>query len=285
MYGYVRPLWDELLLKEISLYRAFFCGLCRAMRKKTGLLSARSLRHEFVFLALCRTLYGEDRVTARYRRCIKHPLAPHLEVDENGGLLYAAAVSALVSFIKREDDLSDKGFLGRTAAALFLPAAALSRRRAHLPLLEGELDSCVLALCDCEINREASVDIPADISGRMMGLIFSSSLSSDGGVLYRIGYHLGRLIYMLDALDDLWEDERREGYNPFLLLYGKDMKRLHEDASVSLRLELAELSSAIKELPFDREPAIEPLIRNIVYLGLPTEAERVLNKLSGGQDA
>ena len=285
MYGYVKPLWDELLLKEISLYRAFFCGLCRAMRRETGLLSARALRHEYVFLALCRTLAEGRAVSARYRRCIKHPLSPHLEVDENEGLLYAASAAALVGYLKREDDLSDRPFLGRAVTALGLPMAALAKRRADLPLLESALDRCVYELCTCEIEREGSVDIPADISGRMLALVFSSSFSSDGGVLYRIGYHLGRLLYILDALDDLKEDRRREGYNPYLILYGDNAEAMREDAAVSIRLELAELSKAIEELPFENEPAIGPIIKNIVYLGLPAEADKILSKLKGGQDA
>ncbi len=285
MYGYVKPLWDELLLKEISLYRAFFCGLCRAMQKETGRLSARALRHEFVFLALCRTLAEGRQVSAHYRRCVKHPFTPHLEVDENEGLLYAASAAALVAYIKKEDDLADCGLLTRVRTALSLPLASLARRRADLPLLESALDSCVYELCSCEIDREESVDLPADISGRMLALVFSSSFSKDGGVLYRIGYHLGRLLYILDALDDLREDGRREGYNPYLILYGDDLDALAEDASISIRLELSELAAAIEALPFENEPALAPLIKNIVYLGLPAEAERILSKLKGGQEA
>ncbi len=285
MYGYVKPLWDELLLKEISLYRAFFCGLCRAMRKETGQLSALALRHEFVFLALCRTLAEGRSVSARYRRCIKHPRVPHLEVDENEGLLYTAAAAALVAYIKKEDDLADCGWLGRMGAALSLPIANLARRRADLPLLESALDACVYELCSCEIDREASVDLPADISGRMLALVFSSSFSKDGGVLYKIGYHLGRLLFILDALDDLREDGRREGYNPYLILYGEDRDALLEDASVSIRLELSELAAAVERLPFENEPALEGLIKNIVYLGLPQSAEEVLTKLKGEETA
>ena len=33
MFGYVKPLSDELLVKEHNFYRATYCGICRAMHQ------------------------------------------------------------------------------------------------------------------------------------------------------------------------------------------------------------------------------------------------------------
>ena len=52
MFGYVRPLRDELKCRDFDLYRAVYCGLCRCMRRRYGLLAPMFLNYDFTFLAL-----------------------------------------------------------------------------------------------------------------------------------------------------------------------------------------------------------------------------------------
>ena len=286
MYGYITPKADELLVKEQALDRAFGCGLCRAMRRETGLFSALSLHYDFVFLALCRTLTEGREVAVRYRRCPLHPLRPRAMVEENEALLFAAAASAVVSYLKKEDDLTDNGWGQRLRAALTILPAHSARRRAELRQLEARLEEYIFELCTCEDEGIASLDIPSDLAGKMLGEVFSSAYEGEGrGTLYRIGYHLGRFIYFLDALDDYEDDRKRKNYNPYVLLYGDDIAALCDDAELSLSLELSELAEAVEELPFFREEALRGIIENIVYLGLPDRAQRVLTKRREGGGA
>ena len=283
MYGYIRPVAEELLVKELSLYRAFGCGLCRAMRRETGLLSAASMQYDFVFLALCRTLLEGRPVTLRYRRCPRHPFRRRAMVEENEALVYAAAASAVVNYLRKEDDICDRGGLRKLLAVLTLLPAARANRRAELRSLEGRLDDCVYRLYNHELEEDPSVDLPAGIVGEMVGAVFSSSYEGEGsGTLYRIGYHLGRFLYILDAIDDFFDDRKKGNYNPYVLLYEAELEALPEDAEVSMQLELAELSAAVEELPFANEAALEPIIKNILYLGLPARMKTVLEALRKG---
>ncbi len=283
MYGYIRPVAEELLVKELSLYRAFGCGLCRTMRRETGLLSAAAMQYDFVFLALCRTLLEGRPVTVRYRRCPRHPFRRRAMVEENEALVYAAAATAVVNYLRKEDDICDRGGLRKLRAVLTLLPAAYANRRAELRSLESKLDECVYRLYSCELEEDPSVDLPAEIVGEMVGTVFSSSYEGEGsGILYRIGYHLGRFVYILDALEDFYQDRRKGNYNPFVLLYEQELENLPEDAEVSLRLELAELAAAVEALPFAKEEALEPIVKNILYLGLPARMETVLAALRKG---
>ena len=54
MFGYVRPVREELKCKDFDLYRATYCGLCRELRRKYGLLAPMFLNFDFTFLALPR---------------------------------------------------------------------------------------------------------------------------------------------------------------------------------------------------------------------------------------
>ena len=56
MFGYVKPDKAELLVKEYEFYRATYCGVCRAMKKYTGVLSNVGLSYDSVALALVRML-------------------------------------------------------------------------------------------------------------------------------------------------------------------------------------------------------------------------------------
>ena len=71
MFGYVKPVTAELLVKDYEFYRATYCGVCRAMKKHTGALSNVTLSYDSVLLALVRMLYVPDSdISAKMRRCI-----------------------------------------------------------------------------------------------------------------------------------------------------------------------------------------------------------------------
>ena len=52
MFGYVRPVRLELKCRDFDLYRATYCGLCRCLRRRCGLLAPMFLNYDFTFLTL-----------------------------------------------------------------------------------------------------------------------------------------------------------------------------------------------------------------------------------------
>ena len=52
MFGYVRPFRPELKCRDFDLYRATYCGLCRCLRRRYGLLAPMFLNYDFTFLTL-----------------------------------------------------------------------------------------------------------------------------------------------------------------------------------------------------------------------------------------
>jgi hypothetical protein len=75
LFGYVKPVPNELLVKEYEFYKATYCGVCRAMKHHTGFFSNVTLTYDSVLLALVRMLFVEDeKLSARRRRCVAHPL-------------------------------------------------------------------------------------------------------------------------------------------------------------------------------------------------------------------
>ncbi|NLK38616.1 MAG: hypothetical protein GX303_00005, partial [Clostridiales bacterium] len=280
-----KPLPPELKVKEYEFYKSVYCGLCRCMGKCTGCLSRLTLSYDFVFLALVRlAITGEDYHTEK-RRCFVHPFKKRITMLQNESLSYCAKVSALLTVSKLRDDVADnKGFsrLLARGGLLFANAAA---RRTDLPLLEGKIVDAIHALSEVEKKQTASVDIPAGIFGEMLGEVFSFGIGdSDGSAERRIareiGRHTGRWIYALDAADDIERDAKGGQYNPFLLLYDGDRltDSRKEDIKNSLKMELYAVESAVNLIDVSLRPGIVDIIQNIIYLGMPAIAERVITK-------
>ena len=66
MFGYVKPVVKELLVKEHEFYKATYCGICRSMKKHTGGLSIATITYDSVFLALVRMAYIPDAELGSY---------------------------------------------------------------------------------------------------------------------------------------------------------------------------------------------------------------------------
>lgn len=61
MFGYVVPLTGELKVRELNVYRAYYCGLCKALKseyRKTAVLNFDSV---FLYLLGGRPARGSGR--------------------------------------------------------------------------------------------------------------------------------------------------------------------------------------------------------------------------------
>lgn len=284
VFGYVKPVPGNLLVREYEYYRAAYCGLCRTMRRHTGLLSAVSLSYELLLLALVRMLYGPTETPVRRRRCPLHPLKRRAVMEENPSLLYAARVSALLSYYKIRDDITDDRGLRRLLAFSAQPVFSGARRRARLPGLDAEIAASLKELSALEAAGTASVDEPAEIFGRMLGRIFSyETEGADARVTYAFGRSLGRYIYAADAAEDYEKDREKGRYNPYVRQWNGEPLTCERKAVIhtALLLELRGLESAMNLLPAEGRDALFHIIANTVCEGLPDRIRFLLPKEEG----
>lgn len=75
MYGYIRPDRGELKVREYQQFRAAYCGLCEALRRRCGLLSRFVVNYDLTFLAmaLSKGMGGWKRGAARRIHCESGP--------------------------------------------------------------------------------------------------------------------------------------------------------------------------------------------------------------------
>lgn len=270
VFGYVKPWIPELRVREEATYRALYCGLCRTMKRTDGRLSTLSLSYDFVFFLICRLRIAGITPMPTPRRCFLHPFRrrPMIDAGEIGVL--AAKISALLTYDQLRDDLRDRGAKRRLRARLLLPIFRSARRRADLPDLDAEFRRCLDTLDSLERAGNPSADENAESFGALLGAAFAYGLDgSDARILYEIGRHVGRFIYLADAAEDYADDRRRGNYNPLVIFYeGRDLTAEEKNAlHTALLLELTGLERAVALLPQKRDDLFE-ITDNILYIGL-----------------
>ena len=284
MFGYVKPVVGEMLVREHEFYKAAYCGICRAMKKHTGTLSGVTLSYDSVFLALVRMLYLPDSdFGAEKRRCIAHPMKKRPMLKENAAIEYTAKAFATLTYYKLKDDLSDEQGLKRMGATLARPISAAANKKADLSSLSAIVGDKLDAITLLEKEKCCSVDQPAALFGELLGEIFAHGLpESDRLVPYEVGYHLGKFIYAADAAEDYEKDKKSGSYNPYLLLYGDELTAENKQTiKCGLLLECKRIEAAVNLLPFGTRATIENIINNIIYLGLVKRIEFLDGKESG----
>lgn len=284
MFGYVLVDKPSLRIREYDYYRATYCGLCHAMGKCTGCLSRMSLSYDITFFALLREMLDGTEIKFIEKRCIRHPIKKIQTVDINSQLEYSAYVSGILSAGKIADNLADEKGAKVAVAKLCWVLFSKMRKKssAALPemfaLISQKLDEL---LFEVEEKRVASIDVPANIFGDMMGELLSYGLENEKKIIAKnIGYRLGRWIYIVDAFDDYEKDRKSGSYNPFVLLYGANDFSDEDFESISkmLEAELALAFSALELLDEDKDKNRSEIIKNILCMGMPASVKRVCDK-------
>jgi hypothetical protein len=98
-------------------------------------------------------------------------------------------------------------------------------------------------------------------------------------IAYSAGFHLGKWIYVADALDDAEKDTETGNYNPFLRMYGaipgtEELK----DIELALKNELYGLEAALDLIDYGSNVTAKELINNVIYLGMPKKIESITEK-------
>ncbi len=288
MYGYVRIHAPEMKVREQEYYRAVYCGLCRTMGKCTGQCSRATLSYDFTYFALVRMALTGKYPAFKARRCLAHPTRRRPMAEPTEDLALCAYMSAILAYHKVRDDLRDERGMKRTAATAVAPFVGSLRRRAlkrGYTAADIAVAEAMQALCALEESRPPSVDEPAELFGQLMAVLLAYGLEGNRAKLARkIGRHVGRWVYILDAADDYAEDVRRGRYNPLACLYGQGdtlpselSAEKREELRVALLCELSELECAFDLQDVSDNPDLDGVLRNILYLGMPKEAERVLS--------
>lgn len=277
MFGYIRARWDTLPEHGAESYQAVYCGLCRTMGKRYGQFSRLFLNYDFTMLAMLLAEPG-DALCVTCRACPRHPFRGWPSCETGGAWLdRAAGESVILAYWKLRDTVADENlFFGLGARLLSLPLKKAYRKaREDYPDFDAQVVKALGRLRQLENEGCASLDRTADcFAGLLRAAAPVTGECGRDRAMAELLYHLGRWVYLIDAVDDLPADRKAKRYNPVVARFGgwteEDQAYLRQLVDHSLAL----AGAAMELLP---PTACTPAVENIIYSGLPAVEELVFS--------
>lgn len=283
MLGYVTADKPELKMREFEVYSGYYCGVCKSIARRYGQLPRMVLSYDAAFLALLLASLQKQEDQPLREHCIIHPVKKKTIV-QNEAIDYAADVMLILAWHKLLDDAHDEGRLYAKVTVVALKGIYRKLRRTRLQLC-GKVEENLKALSLLEEEKCASLDQAAEAFAKIMEAIFEEGPLPEGfreqNVLRRIGYHLGKWIYLMDAVDDVEENIKSGAYNPLLYRFSYEpgeegfLDRIMETCRFNLLHYLGEIAKAADLLTIRKNRGI---IENIIYKGLLRKTENLTQK-------
>ena len=262
MFGYVVVNRETLSPENEIRFRAFYCGLCKALRKRHGLTGALTLSNDMTFLAIVLSALYEPEETSGTERCFYHPLKPHGWISSSA-LDYAADMNVMLAYHLCMDSWRDERKLLSLAEAQLVKRGYERVSKLYPEKCEfvGEM---IRALSDIEkLPPDGDIDKPTNLTGELIGEIFAYRNDEWKSTLTRMGAALGRFIYIMDAYDDLPHDIKKGCYNPLKPI--ANVEDYEARCLDMLTMHIAECTDEFEILPIIRDAGI---LRNVLYSGV-----------------
>ena len=284
MFGYVTPCKMELKLKDYEKFKAYYCGLCISIKNNIGNIPRVSLNYDMTFLALLLDSLEYDNQIYIKKRCLLHPANKKIILKDNAALKYAAFCNISLSYFKVLDDIYDENSLKGRIVSLCLKRY-LNNMPKDFKEIFNTINHKLKHLYTLERNPEnLSIDALCHPFGDLTGFILKSynNSTTTGENLYLLGYNLGKWIYIIDALDDLKKDMKKNKFNLINVCFNEN-KLCYENfiIEISPRIDFilgtcaAQCTNIFNKLPIKKN---KELIYNILQYGLLDKMDRVFKR-------
>lgn len=274
MFGYVRPLKGELKVREYESFKSVYCGLCHELKKRCGFAARFVANYDLTFMAML--LSEQTKPCYMHKRCIASPFRKKCCCCSDPALEVAADYSVILAYWKLRDSVEDDGSIKARLASLLL-RRGYKKAAASAPEFDSLVRENLRTLAALEAESCDSIDRTADSFAAILRAAAEGAGSEERRrILAQIFYHVGRVVYILDAVDDLERDVRDGSYNPLIYRFNTDSDKLSDEAAEQLKTTLYHsqglLASAFELLPATPWTGV---LTNIIYDGLPWVTGRV----------
>jgi len=277
VFGFVNVYKSELKIKDYEIFRAYYCGLCKALGKRYNQLVRFGLSYDMTFLAIIADSLNDDEPCISKQGCVKH-LGQHAVCTCNKAIDYSSDASIILAYHKLCDDVADersvKAFLAR------LPyIRAYKKASRTLGVLSDSIREQLSRLSKLEAAKCPSIDMAADPFAHITSCIFKGFDPS----LEPLGYNIGRFIYIADAYADLQHDLKNNNYNPYICAHNAQhlmSQEFKHEVMGSLNMTLAAVANSYRELPIKKN---KDILDNIIYMGLRYACDNLF-RIDGGKN-
>ena len=273
MFGYVTVCEPELKVKDLKKYRAYYCGLCRTLKEDYGFMGQMTLTYDMTFAVILLSSLYETIAKHEEHRC-KVPPVKRQHMLRNEITSYAAAMNVLLAYYHMEDDWQDDHKVSSLMTKSLIQGKAKKIIEKY-PRQSKVIQQSLRELGECERENSMDIDRAAGCFGRLMAELFVWKEDIWEKTLRKMGFYLGKFIYLMDAYEDLPEDRKKNRYNPLKELakrpdYEVQMEQI-------LRMMIAESTVRFEQLPCLVDVDI---LRNILYDGVWNHYNKIQMKKS-----
>lgn len=279
MFGYIRIAKPELKIKEYETYKAVYCTLCRTLGKDYGIWTRFTLSYDFTFLALLNMSLSDGCDRVERKHCVCNPLKKCNYCKNDEKIKMPAAAAMIMVYYKLLDNIKDEKGIKKLGFLALKPLFSHAHEKAArlYPKVEEIIREYIAEQSALENENCTELDRAADPTAKALSALLQlcSEDLTQKRVLDRLGYCLGRYIYILDAACDLTEDIKSGSYNCLKAsLEGDPQKYARDRAVPQLYFCLNEAGRAFELLDIKKYRTI---LGNIIYLGLEDTFKKELN--------
>lgn len=271
MFGYIIINKDDMKFKEYDIYHSFYCGLCRTLKEKYGIRGQMTLSYDMTFVVMLLTSLYEPESIEGMTRCIAHPFEKY-QTRKNEYTEYAADMNILLTYYKCYDDWDDEKKCSRLFFANILKPAYRKVRKKY-PDKAYKIERAMADLRSHENRNEGDIDKMAGLFGDIMAEVLVCNHDEWKESLQKIGFYLGKFVYLMDAYEDIEKDIKDKNYNPLKSKF--ESLDFEEECATILNIIMAECSKEFEKLPIIDNIEI---LRNILYSGVWYRYETIRNK-------
>ena len=262
MFGYIVINKAEMKFKDFDIYHSYYCGLCKRLKECYGRRGQMTLSYDMTFLIVLLTGLYEPETTVDTVSCIAHPFEKHT-ARTNEYSDSAASMNLILTYYKCLDDWNDD----RTKKSYAVMQALKSKMEEinqQYPEKVARVSANLQKLSILETENEQNIDLMAGLFGEIMAELFAVRHDEWESSLRKIGFFLGKFVYLMDAYEDVEKDIKSGNYNPFKKMSAEDVN-FAENIRSLLTLMMAECSKEFEKLPILLHTDI---LRNILYSGV-----------------
>ncbi len=271
MFGYVKVFKPELKIVQYETYKAFYCSVCKELGHSYTPAAQLLLNYDIVFFLILKDALLAEKPCFVKKYCSFNPLKKCHCVQESQLVKTAANLLIISAYHKLRDDIKDERGLKRLLQFIIYPYFYLMWKRAKKrePEFEKIISQAMKTQAIVEQGEDLSIDASAHPSADALGLIFCSGEEGENkDILYRLGYMVGRWVYIMDAADDIEKDLKVKRFNPLKSLYLEDKSEMKSNfnnkALEILRATVQEARLALNLLDIKRN---KPILENILNEG------------------
>ena len=292
MFGYVIPDKDNMLIKDFNVFQSFYCGLCKALHKTGSEVTRLCTNYDVTFYSVLMHEILKSPVSFVRKLCVYNGKKKVVVLPDELSLKMAD-LAVLLVYYNIKDDVAD----GKKLRAPLAWRLHLRKRKAakNMPKIDALMREQFGLLAKLEKEQCDSIDRVADTFASLMRDVTRQLIEENGATknsetdkvltedekhdIDDFCYNLGRLVYLMDAVDDVEKDSKKGNYNPIVLNFGKCenkteyLEKNAEELSFLLKSTYNKMVGAYNRMDVKM---YEGVLSNTIYLGIDMQINRLL---------